>query len=100
MVFFVDGTVGDPGGDNFSGGNNGSGPPPPSPGPQPANPQLLTSTGGLAGIFGQVLLPLEDMISGNGFFYVIDPTNFNTEEDCTYFFRVETVKEGQFPTIE
>ena len=94
---FIDGGIGDPGGSSSQGG---SGPPPPSPGPQPANPQLLTSTGGLAGIFGQVLLPLQDMITGAGFFYVVDPTNFNTEEDCTYFFRVETIKEGQFPTIE
>lgn len=73
---------------------------PPGPASNPAiNLALVTSTGGLDGTLGQVLIFGTSSFSGQSLGFNIDPTNFNCEEDCEYDFKVEEVKPGNAQTV-
>lgn len=81
-------------------GNDGGGippnppvyPKPPNKLPSPnnsklgSNPGLLTSTGGLFGGNGVLLTPVLNSITNNSYILLMDPSNFNCEEDCEYDF--------------
>ena len=71
-------------------------PKPPNPGTGSSNsglsPGLITSTGGLFGTTGALLVPLRDIRTNVYYIGIWDPTNFNTEEDCYYYFRQENIK--------
>lgn len=88
-----------------SGSNVPSGGVPTGGGGGPANNPTIdlsnvTSTGGIDGLTGAVL------VFGQSLFYPLavgwefDPTDFNTEEDCEYDFRVEEVEVYRQPTID
>lgn len=68
-----------------------------------SNPQLLTSTGGLQGSLGALLTPVNiNQIPGPSSYVMIhDANNFDTEEDCIYYFREEVGSEyeGQYIQI-
>lgn len=86
---YSEGSAGDfSGGGNSGGGNNG---------PNPANPALLSSTGGISGSLGALLVPT--MLNGKSVICTFDPSNFNTEEDIFIDFRQEVVKDGKKPTV-
>jgi hypothetical protein len=73
---------------------------PPEPPPPPSNPPkgnvsnkplgsspgLLTSTGGLFGINGFLLTPVINNTTGKSYVLLMDPNNFNCEENCEYDF--------------
>lgn len=61
-----------------------------------SSPGLLTSTGGLIGNSGFLITPVYNTIINKPFISVIDPTNFDCEEDAVYYFRQEA-NYGQFP---
>jgi hypothetical protein len=84
----------------FSGGGGGSGggtKPPPSGGPPKGaiNGALITSTGGLQGSIGLLIVPYLVKATGRYVFGLFDTTNFNCEEDCIYDFKTEDVKAGR-----
>jgi hypothetical protein len=59
------------------------------------SPGLLTSTGGLFGSSYFLLMPLFDSVFDKTYLAFIDPSNFDTEEDCFYTFRQEDVMPGR-----
>lgn len=86
---------------NLDGGGGGGGSGPPGPPKPPAgkvpggSPGLLTSTGGLFGIGGQLLIPYSDLRTKRFYIALIDPNNFDSEEDSQYFFPEEDVQPGK-----
>lgn len=62
---------------------------------------LLTSTGGLIGLFGALMTPCVDPISGLIYIITHDPTDFNCEEDAEYDYNqiVPDQYEGRDLTI-
>lgn len=58
----------------------------------------LPTTGGLVGYQINLLFPIVDG-AGNNMIYVMDSTNFNTEEDIEYDFKVEEFEPGNEATI-
>lgn len=58
----------------------------------------LPTTGGLIGFQSNLLFPIVDG-AGNNKIYVMDSTNFNTEEDVEYDFKVEEFEPGNEATI-
>lgn len=79
-----------------SGGSGGSG----GGGAQPSGTNLLalTSTGGLAGVLGVVLIfALSPVNVPCG--YEINPFNFVCEEACEYDFKIEEVEVYRQPTV-
>jgi hypothetical protein len=81
-----------PGGGNPNGGGRGF---PKGGGGKPpgttlgSSPGLVTSTGGLYGTNGLLLVPSYNIITGKAFITLIDATNFNCEENSQYTFRQE-----------
>lgn len=53
------------------------------------NPGLITSSGGLFGINGVLLTPVINNITGNSYILLMDPSNFNCEDDGEYDFPQE-----------
>lgn len=71
---------------NFPGGGGGSkggGSTKKNPG---GTPGLLTSTGGLYGTNGVLLTPVVNATTGKSYIMLMDPSNFNTEENAEYDF--------------
>jgi hypothetical protein len=64
-----------------------------------SSPGLLTSTGALNGTNPILAFAFSDINIGNSFISIMDVTNFNCEEDCSYTYRVEDIIEGHKPTI-
>lgn len=60
-----------------------------------ANISLLTSTGGLIGTNLVLLTPFYNAISKKYYFTIYDSSNFDTEEDCVYNFKMEDVQSGR-----
>lgn len=58
----------------------------PSSKPLGGSPGLLTSTGGLYGVNGVLLTPVFNNISGKSYILLMDPSNFNCEENAEYDF--------------
>jgi hypothetical protein len=58
------------------------------------SPGLLTSTGGLFGTIGALIVPVLSLNNNKVYFCTIDPANFNCEEDCIYNFPQENIKVG------
>ena len=56
------------------------------------SPGLLTSTGGLLGVAPLLLVPTFDFQLQRNYLGVINPNDFNCEEDAAYFFREEEVQ--------
>ena len=65
--------------------------------PSTANLLNVTSTGGLTGFNGVVMIFAQSPLNGN-ITYKLDATNFNCEEDCEYDFRVEELQVYTQPT--
>lgn len=63
--------------------------------PGASSPGLITSTGGLFGQAGLLLIPFFDFRSGKYYLATWDASNFNTEEDVFYYFRQENVKQDR-----
>lgn len=59
------------------------------------SPGLITSTGGLFGDTGLLLVPFFDVKLGKNYLANWDSSNFDTEEDCTYFFKMEDLDVGR-----
>lgn len=77
------------------GGGGGSKPATPSGPPRGAvSLSTITSTGGLLGSLGVLLVPFFLNSINRNVFAIYDITNFNTEEDCVYNFKMEDVKPG------
>ena len=74
------------GGRGFPKGGGGGKPPGTTLG---GSPGLITSTGGLYGTNGLLLVPSYNIITGKAFITLIDATNFNCEENSQYTFRQE-----------
>lgn len=53
------------------------------------NPGLITSTGGLFGIDGELLTPVLNLTTGKSYVLLMDPDDFNCEEDAAYYFPQE-----------
>jgi hypothetical protein len=53
------------------------------------NPGLVTSTGGLFGINGLLLTPVFNTKTGKSYILLMNPNNFNCEENCEYDFPQE-----------
>lgn len=88
-IFNIEGSSQDPGGNPPSGGG----------GSQPGgNLSLLTSTGGLSGVLGAVLLFATSPINVYCA-YKIDPTNFVCEDDAEYIFKAEEIEVYRQPTV-
>lgn len=64
-----------------------------------AAPSLITSTGGLFGGAFALLVPFFDLRTNSFVFAIIDPNNFDSEEDCVYNFKMEDVKSGRVVDI-
>lgn len=79
-----------------SGGSGGSGGGSSSPGANPAN---VSASGGLFGITGQLLWFGNSISFPFPIVYVLDPSNFNCEEDCEYDFKIEEVALYRQPTV-
>jgi hypothetical protein len=62
------------------------------------SPGAITSTGGLFGGLGLLLIPVFNAQSNSYFLTTWDGTNFDTEEDCHYEFRQEDLKVGYAAT--
>lgn len=94
-VILPDGDGGDPGGiiTPPSGGGGGSS------SPTPINLANLPVTGGLAGFNQALLVPGFDDLAQVNLFYVIDPTDFNCEEDVEYDFKLEEIVQGNDVTV-
>lgn len=72
------------------GGSGGGGIPASLPGTNPGgNAGLLTSTGGLFGIGGLLLTPVINFSTGKSYIMLMDPTNFNCDENAEYDFPQE-----------
>lgn len=67
-----------------------------------SNPQLVTSTGGLQGLSGALLTPINvNQIPGASSYVMIhDSNNFDCEEDCIYYFRQEVGSEFEGQYVE
>jgi len=63
------------------------------------SPGLLTSTGGLFGLGGQLLIPYRDLITNRFYIALINPSDFNSEEESTYFFPQEDVQPGRVVNV-
>lgn len=63
------------------------------------NPGLLTSSGGLFGSESALLIPVFDPETNLKYIANFDPTDFNSEEDAEYRYRLEEVSEGRLITI-
>lgn len=63
------------------------------------NPGLLTSSGGLFGSASALLIPIFDPETGLKYIATFDPTDFNSEEDAEYRYRMEELTEGRLITI-
>lgn len=59
----------------------------------------LTSTGGLVGNVGVLMVFAFNVLVGNQV-YKLDSTNFDCEEDCEYDFKVEEVEVYRQPTTD
>lgn len=67
-----------------------------------SSPGLSTSTGGLFGIQQMYLVPVVDRVNSKIWLDIIDPSNFNCENDWFYIFPSQEVKksfEGKEVTI-
>lgn len=71
------------------------GPKPTAPPNTGTNTALLTTSGGLYGYDNVLLVPFYNAINGFSYFLNYDPANFNSEVDCVYYFRLESVKPGR-----
>lgn len=74
-------------------------PPPKSKGNLGGSPGLVTSTGGLFGTTKALLLPFYDTKNRNVSLNIIDPTNFDTEEDAFYYFPSPNIKDARAVTV-
>jgi hypothetical protein len=63
------------------------------------NPGLLTSSGGLFGSASALLIPIYDPETNLKYIATLDPTDFNSEEDAEYRYRMEEVTEGRLITV-
>ena len=76
------------------GGRGGGGPPGANQGGggsgKPSNPSLITSTGGLIGINGLLLVPAFNQITNKSYIINYDSTNFDCEENAQYTYRQES----------
>lgn len=63
------------------------------------NPGLLTSSGGLFGSASALLIPVFDPETNLKYIATFDPTDFNSEEDSEYRYRMEEVTEGRLVTV-
>jgi len=87
----------------LDGGGHGGGTNPPSPPSPPppkgknpgGSPGLLTSTGGLFGLTGALFAPFLNTKNGTNYALLLDPFDFNCEEDAFYDFKVEDVNIGR-----
>ena len=78
------------------GGGTGGGVKPTSGPPTGAvNLSNLTSTGGMFGGIGLLLVPVLLSSNGRNVLALYDATDFNCEEDSQYYFKVEDVKPGR-----
>ena len=91
---------------NLDGQGHGGGGPGPRPAPAPkgsqsfgGSPGLLTSTGGLFGTSGALLIPYMDTRNDVFFAAIIDSNNFDCEDDAHYFFRQEDIQDDRYITI-
>ncbi len=83
---------------NPDGGGGHGGKPYTPPGTTPslgAQPGLITSTGGLYGQNNVLMAPYYHTLTGRFCFLYYDPNDFNCEDDCTYYFRMEDVQAGR-----
>lgn len=68
-----------------------------------SSPALITSTGGLSGAVGALLTPvnINQLPGPSSYIMIHDTTNFDCEEDSTYYFRQEVGSqyEGQYIEI-
>jgi hypothetical protein len=85
----LDGVPNDPGGTPSGGGS----------GTSPANLANLPTTGGLTGATAGFLFVGFDEIIQQNMVYLLDASNFNTEEDVEYDFKVEELEPGNEGTI-
>jgi hypothetical protein len=93
MPVNLDGTTKGGGGGFGGGGGKKSG------GTTGGSPGLLTSTGGITGLTGIFTIPFQDLLLNRFYFVTFDPTDFNCEEDVTYFFKQEDIEVGRVVTI-
>lgn len=63
------------------------------------NPGLLTSSGGLFGSTSNLLIPIFDPETNIKYIATFDPTDFNSEEDAEYRYRMEEITEGRLITV-
>ena len=59
----------------------------------------VTTTGGLTGLKGAVLFFGQSIGYPNPLVWLVDPTNFNCEDDCKYHFKVEEIEVYRQPTV-